>query len=63
MSTLVTLTKIDELKPAALKAVVTETESRAAKHTAAYPEIFVTSARERRGLDPLKVNLLLLAEA
>ena len=63
MSTLVTLTKIDELKPAELKTVVAATEAKAAKHTAAYPEIFVTSSREKRGLDPLKVNLLLLAEA
>ena len=58
-----TLTKIDELKPAELKTVVAATEAKAAKHTAAYPEIFVTSSREKRGLDPLKVNLLLLAEA
>jgi GTP-binding protein len=63
VSTLVTLTKIDELKPAALEAVITETAAKAAKHTAAYPEIFVTSSREKRGLEPLKVNLLLLAEA
>jgi GTP-binding protein len=63
MSTLVTLTKIDALKPAELKAVVADTSAKAAKHTAAYPEIFVTSAREKSGLDPLKVNLLLLAEA
>jgi GTP-binding protein len=63
VSTLVTLTKIDELKPAALEAVVADTAAKAAKHTAAYPEIFVTSAREKRGLEPLKVNLLLLAEA
>ncbi|MBS0275678.1 MAG: YihA family ribosome biogenesis GTP-binding protein [Proteobacteria bacterium] len=63
MSTLVTLTKADELKPAELKTVIARTEAKAAKHTAAYPEIFVTSAREKSGLDPLKVNLLLLAEA
>ncbi|MGN6149659.1 MAG: ribosome biogenesis GTP-binding protein YihA/YsxC [Rhizomicrobium sp.] len=63
VSTLVTLTKIDELKPAALEAVIAETAAKAAKHTAAYPEIFVTSSREKRGLEPLKVNLLLLAEA
>jgi GTP-binding protein len=63
MSTLVALTKTDELKPAELKAIVADTEVKAAKHTAAYPEIFVTSAREKTGLEPLKVNLLLLAEA
>jgi GTP-binding protein len=63
VSTLVTLTKIDELKPAALEAITADTAAKAAKHTAAYPEIFATSAREKRGLEPLKVNLLLLAEA
>lgn len=63
VSTLVTLTKIDELKPAALQAVAADTAAKAAQHTAAYPEIFATSSREKRGLEPLKVNLLLLAEA
>jgi GTP-binding protein len=63
MSTLVALTKTDELKPAELAAIITATEAKAAKHTAAYPQIFATSSRQKSGLDPLKVNLLLLAEA
>jgi GTP-binding protein len=63
MSTLVALTKIDALKPAQVDAAIADAEAKAAKHTAAFPEIFATSAREKRGLDPLKVNLLLLAEA
>jgi GTP-binding protein len=62
MSTLVTLTKTDELKPAQLAAIMATTEAKAAKHTAAYPEVFATSSRRKSGLDPLKVNLLLLAE-
>jgi len=63
MSTLVTLTKIDQLKPAEVEAAVMEAGVKAAKHTAAYPEIFVTSSHSKLGLDPLKLNLLLLAEA
>jgi GTP-binding protein len=63
MSTLVTLTKIDQLKPAEIEAVVAEANTKAAKHTAAYPEVFVTSSHSKLGLDPLKLNLLLLAEA
>lgn len=63
MSTLVALTKIDQLKGEEVEAAVTEAAAKAARHTAAYPEIFATSARQKRGLDPLKMNLLLLAEA
>jgi GTP-binding protein len=63
MSTLVTLTKIDQLKPAEVEAAVTQAGAKAVKHTAAYPEIFVTSSLGKIGLDPLKLNLLLLAEA
>lgn len=63
MSTLVVLTKIDQLKPAEVEAAVTEAGIKAAKHTAAYPEVFSTSALKKRGLDPLRLNLTLLAEA
>jgi GTP-binding protein len=63
MSTLVTLTKIDQLKPREIEAVVADANIKAAKHTAAYPEVFVTSSHDKTGLDPLKLNLLLLAEA
>lgn len=63
MSTLITLTKTDQLKSGEVEAAVTEAGAKAARHTAVYPEIFATSAREKRGLDPLKMNLLLLAEA
>jgi GTP-binding protein len=55
------LTKIDELskdEDAAARARARE-ESR--RHTAAYPEIFATSARKGLGLDALKVHLAALA--
>ena len=63
MSTLVTLTKIDALDLAELQAALAATEEKAKRHAAAYPEILATSAREKRGLEALKVNLMLLAEA
>ncbi len=63
MSTLVVLTKIDEMKSKELAAALETAEKQAAKHTAAYPQVFATSAHAKRGLDPLKLNLLLLAEA
>jgi GTP-binding protein len=63
MSTLVTLTKIDQLKQREIEAVVADANIKAAKHTAAYPDVFVTSSHSKLGLDPLKLNLLLLAEA
>jgi GTP-binding protein len=63
MSTLVTLTKIDQLKPDGIAAAVADANVKAARHTAAYPEIFATSSHGKTGLEPLKLNLLLLAEA
>ena len=63
MSTLVTLTKIDQLKPAERAAAIVDAEQKAAKHTAAYPTVFATSSHDKLGLDAVKLNLLLLAEA
>jgi len=63
MSTLITLTKIDQLKPAEIATAVADAHAKATRHTAAYPDVLVTSSRDKRGLDPLKLNLLLLAEA
>jgi GTP-binding protein len=63
MSTLVTLTKIDQLKKGERDAALTETERKAAKHTAAYPRVLETSSHDKLGLDAVKLNLLLLAEA
>ncbi len=63
MSTLVVLTKIDQLKNSERDAALTETERKAARHTTAYPEVFATSSHDKLGLDAVKLNLLLLAEA
>jgi GTP-binding protein len=56
-----TLTKIDELQPAALAPVFRATEMEARLHTAAYPETFSTSALKSAGLDALKTHLAALA--
>jgi GTP-binding protein len=63
MSYVVTLTKIDELKKPECAQVIADADAKAKKHVAAYPEIFATSARDREGLEALKVNLMLVAEA
>ena len=63
MSTLVTLTKIDSLDRAELETTLAAAEEIARRHAAAYPEVLATSARQKRGLEALKVNLMLLAEA
>ncbi len=55
------LTKSDELKPAELEAVRVAALADGAKHTAAYPGIFVTSALKRSGLEPLQDHIVALA--
>lgn len=52
-----TLTKIDALAGPPLDAVKTE----ARRHTAAYPEVFATSAQKAAGLEALKTHLAALA--
>ena len=56
------LTKIDELTPAQHACVLAEVEALARKHTAAYPQLFATSALKALGLDALKAQLAALAE-
>ena len=55
------LTKTDALKPGPLAEVQTAAETEARRHTAAYPEIFATSAQEGAGLSALKCHLAALA--
>jgi GTP-binding protein len=57
----VALTKADALKPDALAACIAGVETQAKRHTAAYPEIFATSAHNAAGLEPLKIHLTALA--
>ncbi len=56
------LTKIDKLAPPEQTATMTDAAAQARLHTAAYPEIYATSALKKEGLDALKVHLAALAE-
>jgi GTP-binding protein len=59
----VALTKIDQLAEAERATVLSDVETEAKRHTAAYPQVFATSAHKALGLDTLKVQLAALAEA
>jgi len=56
------LTKIDKLTESEAADAVKAADSRARKHTAAFPEICATSAFRGLGLDQLKLQLAALAE-
>ena len=59
----VVLTKGDEVKPSDRGARVTGTLEGLRKHVAAYPEIMLTSARTREGIEELRAHIArLLAE-
>lgn len=55
------LTKIDKLAPPERTATLADAAAQARLHTAAYPEIYATSALKKEGLDALKVHLAALA--
>jgi len=57
------LTKSDELSDAEMSEVQASAQAELARHPAAYPELFATSARSSSGLDPLKDHIAALAEA
>jgi GTP-binding protein len=57
------LTKIDKLAPPERASALADAETQANLHTAAYPEVFATSARNGEGLDALKMHLAALADA
>jgi GTP-binding protein len=48
------LTKTDKLKPREVEAVIAGTLEQAGKHGAAYPEVVVTSAEKRQGIEELR---------
>lgn len=56
------LTKIDKLKPAELAKVLEATEKAVARHPAAHPEVFQTSAVKGQGIDELRAALASLQE-
>ena len=55
------LTKLDELKPAEREAAVAAALAQGARHRAAYPKVFATSAQDRSGLEPLQDHIVALA--
>lgn len=57
------LTKMDELSEMELSQVQSSTQAELAQHAAAHPQLFATSARSSRGLEPLKDQIAALAEA
>ena len=58
----IVLTKIDKLTPNEIAAQVDAADKEARTHTAAFPEVCVTSALRGAGLDPLKLQLAALAD-
>jgi GTP-binding protein len=61
VSYVLALTKIDELSRSERTAAEAALAEEARRHTAAYPEIFATSARESLGLDAIKTHIAALA--
>lgn len=57
------LTKMDELAPAEQSQVRAACEKELSARTAAFPELFATSARNMAGLEPLREHVARLAEA
>src|SRR5690606_21198968 len=53
----VVLTKADKIKPAAIEALCEATARELATHTAAHPEIALTSAQEGLGIAELRASL------
>jgi GTP-binding protein len=58
----VVLTKIDKLGPAALPVILEAVTTELARHSAAHPEIHLTSAEKGRGIPELRATLAAFAE-
>ena len=61
VSYVLALTKIDQLSPNARTDAERRLAEEAARHTAAYPQVFSTSALKSLGLDALKAHIAALA--
>jgi len=61
VSYVLVLTKTDQLKAAERAGVEADIAGEAKRHTAAYPEIFATSALKNLGLDAIRAHLAALA--
>lgn len=58
----VILTKADKVGPTAMKGIIEATKTEMAKHTAAHPDLLVTSAEKKQGLEAVRAELAALAE-
>jgi GTP-binding protein len=63
MSYQIILTKTDKIGPTVLAEIAGRVAAELASHTAAHPEIHLTSAEERRGIATLRATLASLAAA
>ena len=52
------LTKVDKIKPTELGAVLASTQAEARKHVAAHPDVLVTSAETRDGIEQLRTAVM-----
>jgi len=62
VSYLVTLTKMDALKPAEQQVAIAKAKDALAARIAAYPDVLATSSLAKDGLDPLRAHLAALAQ-
>ncbi len=53
----IVLTKIDKIKPTALRKLIEATEDAIKKHPAAFPTLIATSSEKNKGLDELKAAI------
>jgi GTP-binding protein len=60
VSYLVTLTKMDALKPAEQQAAIAKAKDALGKRIAVYPDVLATSSLAKDGLDPLRAHLAAL---
>jgi GTP-binding protein len=58
----VILTKADKMTEKAMAEIVAKTKEEIAKHTAAYPELLVTSAEKKHGIEAVRAELAGLLE-
>jgi GTP-binding protein len=56
----VVLTKIDKLSATEQQNIITKVEEEAARHVAAWPGIFISSAEKRIGLDDIRAHIISL---
>lgn len=59
----VILTKADKMTPTALKGIIEATKAEMVKHTAAHPDLLVTSAEQKQGLEAVRAEIAALTQS